>query len=888
MKIRQLQIQGFKSFADRTRFEFGDGITVVVGPNGCGKSNIVDAIKWVLGDMSPRSLRSKRMEDVIFAGSRHRRPVGFSEVSLLLDNSDGQLHTERTDVEITRRLHRSGVSEYLLGGRPARLKDIRELFLDTGLGIEGNTIMEQGQIDALLAANPQDRRGLFEEAAGISRYKQRRKEAEQRLRRTQENLDRLLDVLELEEKRLRSLKNQAGRARRYQQLREELVRKRILRGVLRYREVAAERQRLQAEMEGALARERGVAADLEALRAARRKAEAERLEAREAVHAVQARVAQAVSDQRAAADRQTFGAKRRDALGARIEAARRECEEARAQAARRTEEIGGLEAEVEAASGEAEEHARCLADADAVRARLEAEAASIREAHRGAKRSALAALGRISEVRNARSERRVEIRQLEERIRRLGRQRADLVARRDRLETRLADLRARADRMEAAARLGAEALASPEAETAAARRAVEAARASRVALSEKRATQAARLDVLDRLAAAHEGVDQGAREILETLEGREPDEDGSRDGVHGILADLVSVRPEDAALLDRLLGPAAGALVVRTSDDALRWIRWLREHRGEARARFLALDLVRAGALPLPEVVGPLGCDEELAALVSSVAEGVALVDDLDEAIGRWRRGRVNAVTPRGERITASGALLGGRDGAALGLVGRTAERAGLRQAVDGMDRRVEGARREEQEAVSRLEEAEGRIAGRRRALAQRAEDRSRGSEALTGTERELGHVARTLAVLDGDIADLVDGLEFAHEAMAVVGRRLAAIEAERVRIEAEAAAVEERSVEIERALKGAGERRMEARLALAGSRARGEGARGRLARVREEVESLGARARVLAEELADLDRQRSEVEVEITEAEALARRADRERGAGGQARLEA
>ncbi|MDJ0522659.1 MAG: AAA family ATPase, partial [Planctomycetota bacterium] len=265
MKIRQIQIQGFKSFADRTVFDFDDGISAVVGPNGCGKSNVVDAIKWVLGDMSPRSLRGKRMEDVIFAGSRGRRALPMAEVTLVLDNEDGVLPTEHPEVAITRRLHRTGESEYLMNAAPCRLRDIRELFLDTGLGMEGNSIMEQGQIDALLAANPADRRGIFEEAAGVSRYKQRRKEADLRLKRTRENLDRLRDVLDLEEKRFRSLKNQAARARRYQALREELAKKRVLRAVVRYRAISTERDGLQDRMQQVLEREVSAAEELAGL-----------------------------------------------------------------------------------------------------------------------------------------------------------------------------------------------------------------------------------------------------------------------------------------------------------------------------------------------------------------------------------------------------------------------------------------------------------------------------------------------------------------------------------------------------------------------------------------------------------------------------------------------
>jgi chromosome segregation protein len=266
MKIRRLELQGFKSFCDRTVFEFGDGITAVVGPNGCGKSNVVDAVKWVLGDMSPKSLRGKRMEDMIFGGAAGRKPATMAEVTLVLDNSDGLLPTERTEVAITRRLYRTGESEYLLNGDEGRLKDVRELFLDTGLGGEGHSIMEQGQIDALLRANSQDRRGIFEEAAGVSRYKQRKKESEAKLLKTSENLERLRDVLELEEKRLRSLKVQASRARRYRELCEELKQKKVAAAVLRWRAASAERGALERAIDGVRSREAAAASRTRAAR----------------------------------------------------------------------------------------------------------------------------------------------------------------------------------------------------------------------------------------------------------------------------------------------------------------------------------------------------------------------------------------------------------------------------------------------------------------------------------------------------------------------------------------------------------------------------------------------------------------------------------------------
>lgn len=216
MILKKLTATGFKSFADKTEFEFDKGITCIVGPNGCGKSNVVDAIKWVLGEQSAKSLRGKNMLDVIFNGSGTRKSSGLAQVDLTFDNSDGTLPTDQTDVVISRRLYRSGESEYLINKAPARLKDIRELFLDTGIGVDAYSVIEQGRVDLMLQANPQERRAIFEEAAGINKYKHQKKEALRRLERVNQNLQRVQDVVEEIEKRLRSVKLAAGKARNYE------------------------------------------------------------------------------------------------------------------------------------------------------------------------------------------------------------------------------------------------------------------------------------------------------------------------------------------------------------------------------------------------------------------------------------------------------------------------------------------------------------------------------------------------------------------------------------------------------------------------------------------------------------------------------------------------
>ncbi len=215
MFLKRIAISGFKSFCDRMDFEFGRGVTCVVGPNGCGKSNVVDAFKWVLGEQSAHSLRGRQMLDMIFSGSSTRRGSSLAQVELIFDNNDRRLGLDLDEIAVSRKLYRSGESEYLLNHQASRLKDIRELFLDTGVGVEAYSVIEQGKVDTLLKSNPVDRRVIFEEAAGISRYKARKKEAERKLERTQQNLLRAADIIDELEKRLRSVKLQAGKARNY-------------------------------------------------------------------------------------------------------------------------------------------------------------------------------------------------------------------------------------------------------------------------------------------------------------------------------------------------------------------------------------------------------------------------------------------------------------------------------------------------------------------------------------------------------------------------------------------------------------------------------------------------------------------------------------------------
>lgn len=222
MYLKRLDIQGFKSFPEKLKLEFNKGITAVVGPNGSGKSNISDAVRWVLGEQSAKSLRGVKMEDVIFAGTDNRKPLGFAEVSITLDNVSRDLDIDFTEVTVTRRVYRSGESEYLLNGASCRLKDIYELFTDTGIGKEGYSIIGQGRIDEILSTRSEDRRNMFEEAAGILKFKNRREEARLKLDREHQNLERVEDIISTLEAQVEPLKLQSDKAKKYLQLKEQL------------------------------------------------------------------------------------------------------------------------------------------------------------------------------------------------------------------------------------------------------------------------------------------------------------------------------------------------------------------------------------------------------------------------------------------------------------------------------------------------------------------------------------------------------------------------------------------------------------------------------------------------------------------------------------------
>ena len=350
MHLQSLELFGFKSFADKTAFNFHEGVTAIVGPNGCGKSNVLDAVRWALGEQSAKSLRGDEMADVIFNGADTRKPVGFAEVSLTFTDCAEELGIEWHDVRVTRRVYRDGNSEYLLNKTPCRLRDIQSLFADTGIARTAYSMMEQGRIDMILSSRPEDRRAVFEEAAGITKYKTQKREALRKLEATEANLLRIGDVIKEVKRQIGSLQRQAGKARRYQALHADL---RVLEThhackqlASLERELAASRKEIERLMdsektaranidnsENALAGERA-ALDKIDIEIAESRAEVQRLDSEIATHR----------------NRIEFNRQRAQELAELIERARRDVAEAenkRNQQAARIKETNSSIAEIE-------------------------------------------------------------------------------------------------------------------------------------------------------------------------------------------------------------------------------------------------------------------------------------------------------------------------------------------------------------------------------------------------------------------------------------------------------------------------------------------------------------------------------------------------------------
>ncbi|MFQ5731822.1 MAG: AAA family ATPase [Planctomycetaceae bacterium] len=558
--LKSLELTGFKSFADRTKFEFSSGITGVVGPNGSGKSNVVDGIKWILGDQSPKSLRGKEMTDVIFNGTRNRKAGALAEATLLFDNTAGFLPVEAAEVQIGRRLWRSGDSEYLLNGQSVRLKDVRQLLMGTGAGSAAYSIIEQGRVDQILQANATSRRGIFEEAAGISLYKTRRAEFVRRMERVDQTLDRLADIVDEVDAQRNALQNQAKKAAAFRELSEELR--------ARWLGLAADDYRvLTAALDDSAQTIERVEAESAELQTARTAAERDLEEVDREIAAVNDRLRE--KDREVGALRETIAG---HLSTIRLQSAR--AAELDSEFLRLKRQRGRLEERVREGEQELEHIATVLDDSERERRRLEDAA----QAHE----SQLAELaGQLDEEEQYLQSRRDRAAARERRLAELDRRNRDLIAQQEGKRSSLTAARQRSNALDVQRddeqrrrKTAAEQLAEAAEQLDAARRRhrdvsqrrrelleTQGGHQSALAgLRERRSAAQARLAVLEDLESRQEGIGIGVREILRRAQ---TSDYAPWNLIGGSVADLIDVDLEHAALLEAALGLRAQLIVIR-------------------------------------------------------------------------------------------------------------------------------------------------------------------------------------------------------------------------------------------------------------------------------------------------------------------------------------
>lgn len=766
MYLKRLELQGFKSFVDRTILEFGEGITGIVGPNGSGKSNLSDAVKWVLGEQSPKTLRGGRMEDVIFSGTENRRPVGFAEVSLIMDNGDRRLNVDFTEVNITRRLYRSGESEYLMNGSACRLKDIHLLFADTGVGKDGYSIIGQGKVDEILNSKSEERRSIFEDASGIMKYRIRKQESERKLEAAEQNLLRINDILSELEYQIGPLTQQAETAKQYLALKYELrdIEVGVLAdGIRRASERLEDAQEKCAAVRAQIAEQEAL---LEKLRLDNsEKNEKSRLleerlrEAREHGFTLEKTMERLVSDLRVNEEKimaireqcHRFSSERQEQKGRQQELCcrQRQMEETRLRFHAEWEEAASAIQHME----EKYQSVMLLLSDDAAYAEKIGQELLDKKLEAGQKKSGTEAL-----------EKQIEL--VEQRRNSLLAECSTLENESAQLEIRSIELQQQREALELRCQETKEALETALTGLKEHRQEEERLAGDWMRLSSEQQSKRARLHLLREMEENQEGYARGVREILALC--RENRSFGS--GIHGAVAQLVTVPAKYELAVETALGGAYQNIVTETEEDAKQAIRYLKDKK-LGRATFLPISAVTGRVLEtetkrrLSSISGYLGSAMELISyqpqfqnIVANLLGRVAVFNNLDAAVEAARQFHYGfvCVTLEGDILRTSGAITGGSadSGRRTGVLARTREIPELEQALSGLKRDMDvlSLKRERCKAtISDREQEQASIFEQVRS----AETKATECQSLCGSnQKERENLARRMEQLQGDIQE--------------------------------------------------------------------------------------------------------------------------------------
>lgn len=802
MKLKKLELYGFKSFAQRTEIVFDEGITGIVGPNGSGKSNIGDAVRWVLGEQSAKTLRGASMSDVIFNGTQKRKPLSYCEVSLVFDNDDHALAMEAAEVMVTRRVYRNGESEYYLNRTACRLKDVVDLFRDTGIGKEGYSIIGQGRIDEILSRKSEDRRQVFEEAAGIVKFKARKEEADKKLQRTLENLERVDDILDELTKRVKPLEEQSRNARVYLELSTEL--KDLDLNLFLIRSDRA-RARL-SELESELLTVQTILADTESnltdkttrrdetqnridqLEKAITKARTELMECAEHVHESQKKLSALQS--------------RRETRSENRQRIVREQEEAQERLAEIEKDHVRIQADVE------KQHS-LIADAEQIlRATQEAaEKAQAKEKEADAaletqKAAVIDQMNRLSDVRNDKTRLNTMQAQMETRLTEIEESGGALQEQKAALREALTAVEKQLEtenqhQQQCQEKLAQARQASDEADTAYANL-----RADVEKQSADMQAAASRHNVLTEMTRDMEGYNMAVRRAMTYAKQR------GLTGVKGVLAQLMTVPQAYETAIDMALGAAQQNIVTDTEETAKELINYLRQNR-LGRATFLPMSAIRGktlygnerNALKLPGCLGVASelvqCAPEYRGIVENLLGRTVIADNLDHGIPIMRAGNhaFRLVTLEGDVMHSGGSMTGG---SAQSKVSNLLSRE-----------------RELKELTAKLQTGRAELDKCRQELTQRQqtaqEKRQKVSDAVNALHQQEIAVAREQARRESVSADLNTHLQRMqeteqarvqlHQSLEDIRQQLETIEHQRTGAQGDQSAMEQKTIEMQNAL---------------------------------------------------------------------------------------
>jgi chromosome segregation protein len=773
MKIKRLEISGFKSFADKVVLDFQQGVTGVVGPNGCGKSNIVDAIRWCMGEQSAKHLRGKSMEDVIFAGSDNRRPLGMAEVSLVFSTEDGRApakYLDYTEIQLTRRLYRDGESDYLINKTPCRLLDITELFMDTGVGTRAYSIIEQGKIGQILHSRPEERRFLIEEAAGVTKFKSRKQLALKKIESTRQNLTRLADVLGEIRRQLSALQRQAKKAEKFREHRDELREIELLFTAREYSQTQEQRAHAERELAALNDRIREVFASSALGEARVEQTRLGLLEAEKLLTTAQEDIYRIRSEFSSAESGLEF--QRKELAGLETRLTRLETEagelEQRLKECTAQRELLELRRDTSAveSAGRAEELQRVETD---LAGQQEGED-ELQRMLEGRRKELFEALSESAQFKSRQENAAKRLAAVAERLERHGREGIQL-----------------AERLELSGRRAAEL----DTELA---KAVEEQEACRVELARLRSQEddlkkrmpeqekiwqsrrdglnraSSRLHSLKELEAQFAGYGLGVKNLMKATE--------LSSGFNGVLADSIETAPELEAAVEAALADRLQCVVCAGDAEALRSLAYLREQNGGRVGLALPLE---SDPPALPSVTGAVPLSGQVkvsgpcSGLIRHLLGSVMLVDDMSLAIGLARLHPSLSFVTRGGDMAAQGGIVSGgsTDQVQKGIIHKKREIKDLEAQVTALEQEVanlgkerDELRRQSQETAEGLKAAGAGLHGSELRLAGLRKDRQQAAD-------EIGRIDERLAVQTLEAANLTEEKEALEAELRLAVERL-------------------------------------------------------------------------------------------------------------------